>query len=81
MTLKAFRLAKLDSMTIQNEVFIPDPRLAAQASDEESVWFGEKMEVVLTVGRSFSGSAIDAGAAGGERVGGWRTDCVEPGGA
>ena len=48
---KVFRLGKLERVRVLADRFTPDAKVQAQIAGEESVWFGEKMEVVLTVSR------------------------------
>lgn len=67
-TLKAFRLAKLDAVTMKEEAFLPEATLTEQAADEESVWFGDKIEVVLTVDRQAAGHFRDRQLTPGQQV-------------
>ena len=48
---KVFKLGKLENVTVLSVGFEPEKAILEQIAAEESVWFGEKMEVVLTVGR------------------------------
>jgi predicted DNA-binding transcriptional regulator YafY len=65
---KVFKLAKLERVSVRPETFVHDAALLARIAAEESVWFGEKMEVVMTVSREAAAHFRDRALVPGQQV-------------
>lgn len=67
-TPKVFKLAKLEQAVARQETFVHDAGLLERIAAEESVWFGEKTEVVLTVSREAAPHFRDRALVPGQQV-------------
>ncbi len=50
--LKTFCFSQVESLVVNHEIFKRDPAINARIEQEDSIWFGEKREVVLKVDSS-----------------------------
>lgn len=67
-TPKVFKLIKMEQALVSCSTFVPDARIREQITTEESVWFGEKSEVVLTVSREAAPHFRDRALVPGQQV-------------
>lgn len=65
---KVFKLVKMEHALVSGSAFAAEQRIREQIAAEESVWFGDKMEVVMTVSREAAPHFRDRALVPGQQV-------------